>query len=180
MLTPNYEQAIRSPPRLRTRMINGHPKTPSLGGVSLLHDSYNCKKFTIWKSLMFTLISPGYTSILSHPKITPYFPYTTLHYSTIKRSLPHYENVRFNSHIQALIVLLFHCLACFSLGLISTLEGLSLQTVTFIHLRRSPKLLSRSGTKMKEQFWLLAPVFYHNSPSLCCFGGWCYGFSWRF
>ena len=122
ILTPNYEQATRSSPRLTVSMINGRPKTPSPRGVPFLHDSYNCGIFSIWQSPMFTPISPGYTSIFNHPKIMPYFSYTALHSLIIKRPLSHYEKVRLNPLIQALIALLLYCLAWVCLGLIFTPE----------------------------------------------------------
>ena len=122
MLTPNYEQVICSPPRLNARMIYGHPKTLFPRGIPLLHDSYKCMIFSIWQFPMLTLIFSGYTFILSHPKIPLYFSYTALYSPTIKMSLSHYEKIRLNPLIQALIALLLYCLAWVSFGLIFTPE----------------------------------------------------------
>ena len=105
------------------RAMYGRPKTPSSGGVPLLHNPYNWGIFSIWKSLMFTPISLGYTLMVGHPKITPHFPYKALHSPTIKGSLSHYENVRFNSSTHAHTALLSHCLTYSRIGLIHTSEG---------------------------------------------------------
>ena len=72
-------------------------KTLSSGGIFLLHNSYNWGIFSIWQSLIFTPIFPGYASIVGHPRITSHFPYMALHSSTIKESIPYYEKIRFNS-----------------------------------------------------------------------------------
>ena len=70
------------------KTIYDRPKTPSSSGIPILHNSNNCGIFSIWRSPMFTLISPGYTSIVGRLKITPHFSYTALHSSSIKGCSP--------------------------------------------------------------------------------------------
>ena len=81
--------ASHFPPHSMTMAMYGRLKTPFSGGVSLLlHNYYNCEIFSICQSLIFTKISPGYTSIVGRLKITPHFSYTTFHSPSIKKVAP--------------------------------------------------------------------------------------------
>ena len=63
----------------------------------LHHVAYNCSLFSKWH-LILSLISTGSLSILIYSKISPKSSPTTLHFPTIKRSLPYYKDVQLNTY----------------------------------------------------------------------------------